>query len=117
MGLRDSLTNRHWLIMLAGTAGTSFLLDYAYHGNIISTSQTLSLISSTAATMTKIALQLAILVVAAVPGYCLPVLLRPLASETEELITEELIDGGRSPLEAPRGTCSDRSGRRSGSHR
>ena len=70
MGLRAFLTNRRWLIMLAGTAGTWFLLDYAYYGNTISTPQILSLISPHASTMTKIALQLAIFVVAAVPGLC-----------------------------------------------
>jgi hypothetical protein len=43
MGLRVFLTNRRWLIMLAGTAGTWFLLDYAYYGNTISTPQILSL--------------------------------------------------------------------------
>ncbi len=73
MGLRAFLTNRHWLIMLAGTAGTWFLLDYAYYGNTISTPQILSLISPTASTMTKIALQLAIFTVAAVPGYVLAI--------------------------------------------
>jgi PHS family inorganic phosphate transporter-like MFS transporter len=73
MGLRAFLTNRHWLILLAGTAGTWFLLDYAYYGNTISTPQILSLISPTASTMTKIALQLAIFVVAAVPGYVLAI--------------------------------------------
>jgi MFS transporter, PHS family, inorganic phosphate transporter len=73
MGLRAFLTNRRWLIMLAGTAGTWFLLDYAYYGNTISTPQILSLISPAASTMTKIALQLAIFVVAAVPGYLLAI--------------------------------------------
>jgi MFS transporter, PHS family, inorganic phosphate transporter len=72
-GLRDFLTNRRWLIMLAGTAGTWFLLDYAYYGNTISTPQILSLISPAASTMTKIALQLAIFVAAAVPGYLLAI--------------------------------------------
>ncbi len=71
MGLRSFLTNRVYLVMLAGTAGTWFLLDYAYYGNTISTPQILGLISPTASTMTKIALQLAIFVVAAVPGYIL----------------------------------------------
>src|SRR6266550_5424548 len=33
LGLRAFLTDRRWLIMLAGTAGTWFLLDYAYYGN------------------------------------------------------------------------------------
>jgi len=73
MGLRAFLTNRRWLIMLAGTAGTWFLLDYAYYGNTISTPQILGLISPGASTMTKIALQLAIFMVAAVPGYALAI--------------------------------------------
>jgi MFS transporter, PHS family, inorganic phosphate transporter len=71
--LRAFLTDRRWLIMLAGTAGTWFLLDYAYYSNTISTPQILGLISPHASTMTKIALQLAIFVVAAVPGYVLAI--------------------------------------------
>ena len=73
MGLRSFLTTRRWLITLAGTAGCWFLLDYAYYGNTISTPQILGLISPHASTMTKIALQLAIFVVAAVPGYVLAI--------------------------------------------
>jgi PHS family inorganic phosphate transporter-like MFS transporter len=73
MGLRAFLSNRRWLVMLAGTAGCWFLLDYAYYGNTISTPQILSLISPTASTMTKIGIQLAIFVVAAVPGYVLAI--------------------------------------------
>jgi len=73
LGLRGFLTDRRWLIMLAGTAGTWFLLDYAYYGNTISTPQILGLISPTASTMTKIAIQLTIFVVAAVPGYILAI--------------------------------------------
>jgi MFS transporter, PHS family, inorganic phosphate transporter len=72
-GLRAFLTNRRWLVMLAGTAGCWFLLDYAYYGNTISTPQILTLISPHASTMTKIALQLAIFAVAAVPGYILAI--------------------------------------------
>jgi MFS transporter, PHS family, inorganic phosphate transporter len=71
MGLRAFLAKRRYLVMLAGTAGTWFLLDYAYYGNTISTPQILSLISPNATTMDKIAIQLAIFVVAAVPGYLL----------------------------------------------
>ena len=44
-GLRAFLTNRRYLIMLAGTAGSWFLLDYAYYGNTISIPQILGLIS------------------------------------------------------------------------
>jgi len=73
IGLRAFLTNRRWLITLAGTAGCWFLLDYAYYGNTISTPQILGLISPHASTMTKIALQLAIFVVFAVPGYALAI--------------------------------------------
>ena len=71
MGLRAFLTDRRLLVLLAGTAGSWFLLDYAYYGNTISTPQILALISPTASTMTKIGIQLAIFVVAAVPGYIL----------------------------------------------
>jgi PHS family inorganic phosphate transporter-like MFS transporter len=72
-GLRAFLANRRLLVMLAGTAGCWFLLDYAYYGNTISTPQILSLITPNASTMTKIALQLTIFVVAAVPGYILAI--------------------------------------------
>jgi MFS family permease len=71
MGLRAFLTNRRWLVMLAGTAGCWFLLDYAYYGNTISTPQIIGLISPQSSTMTTIAIQLAVFVVAAVPGYLL----------------------------------------------
>ena len=71
MGLRSFLTNRRWLITLAGTAGCWFLLDYAYYGNTISTPQIIGLISPHSSTMTAIAIQLAIFTVAAVPGYLL----------------------------------------------
>jgi MFS transporter, PHS family, inorganic phosphate transporter len=74
LALREFLTNRRFLIMLVGTAGSWFLLDYAYYGNTISTPQILKLISPTASTMTTIAIQLAIFVVAAVPGYILGIM-------------------------------------------
>ena len=73
MGLRAFLSNRKFLGLLAGTAGCWFLLDYAYYGNTISTPQIIGLISPNSSTMTKIAIQLAIFVVAAVPGYALAI--------------------------------------------
>jgi len=73
IGLRAFLTNRSFLVMLAGTAGCWFLLDYAYYGNTISTPQIIGLISPGSSTMTKIAIQLAIFAVAAVPGYILAI--------------------------------------------
>jgi len=72
-GFRAFLASRRWLVILAGTAGCWFLLDYAYYGNTISTPQILSLITPNASMMTKIALQLAIFAVAAVPGYILAI--------------------------------------------
>jgi len=73
MGLRAFLTSRKFLVMLAGTAGCWFLLDYAYYGNTISTPQIIALISPHSSTMTKIAIQLAIFSVAALPGYALAI--------------------------------------------
>jgi len=72
--LSEFLTNRTLLVTLIGTAGSWFLLDYAYYGNTISTPQILKLIAPTASTMTAIAIQLAIFVAAAVPGYILGIL-------------------------------------------
>jgi MFS family permease len=73
MSLRAFLSNRRFLVMLAGTAGCWFLLDYAYYGNTISTPQIIKLISPHSSTMTTIAIQLAIFAVAAVPGYILAI--------------------------------------------
>jgi MFS family permease len=74
MRLRAFLTNRRYLIMLLGTAGTWFIFDYAYYGNTISTPQILKLVSPHATTMDTIALELAIFVIAALPGYALAIL-------------------------------------------
>jgi PHS family inorganic phosphate transporter-like MFS transporter len=72
-GLRSFLRNRRLLVILAGTSGCWFLLDYAYYGNTISTPQIISLISPHASQTTTIAIQLAIFAVAAVPGYVLAI--------------------------------------------
>jgi PHS family inorganic phosphate transporter-like MFS transporter len=72
-GLRVFLANRRLLTVLAATAGCWFLLDYAYYGNTISTPRIISLIDPGASQMTTIAIQLAIFVVAAVPGYILAI--------------------------------------------
>jgi PHS family inorganic phosphate transporter-like MFS transporter len=48
IGLREFLTTRRFLVLLSGTAGCWFLLDYAYYGNTISTPQIIKLISPTA---------------------------------------------------------------------
>ena len=72
-GLRAFLASRRLLVLLAGTAGCWFLLDYAYYGNTISTPRIISLIAPNASETTTIAIQLAIFTVAAVPGYVLAV--------------------------------------------
>jgi MFS transporter, PHS family, inorganic phosphate transporter len=72
-GLRAFLANRRLLVLLTGTAGCWFLLDYAYYGNTISTPRIISLITPHASQTTTIAIQLAIFVVAAVPGYILAI--------------------------------------------
>jgi MFS family permease len=72
-GLRAFFANRRLLLLLTGTAGSWFLLDYAYYGNTISTPRIISLITPNASQTTTIAIQLAIFAVAAVPGYLLAV--------------------------------------------
>ena len=71
--LTSFLTNRRFATLLLGTAGCWFLLDYAYYGNTISTPQIISLISPKASATVTIAIQLAIFVVAALPGYALAI--------------------------------------------
>jgi MFS family permease len=72
-GLRAFLANRRLLVLLTGTAGTWFLLDYAYYGNTISTPRIIDLIKPNASETTTIAIQLGIFAVAAVPGYILAI--------------------------------------------
>jgi len=72
-GLRAFLANRRLLVLLTGTAGCWFLLDYAYYGNTISTPRIISLITPNASETTTIAIQLGIFAVAAVPGYLLAI--------------------------------------------
>ncbi len=73
VGLRSFMASRRLMVLLAGTAGCWFLLDYAYYGNTISTPQIIGLISPHASETTTIAIQLAIFAIAAVPGYALAV--------------------------------------------
>jgi MFS family permease len=72
-GLRAFLASRRLLVLLTGTAGCWFLLDYAYYGNTISTPRIISLITPNASQTATIAIQLAIFTVAAVPGYILAI--------------------------------------------
>jgi MFS family permease len=72
-GLRGLAASRRLLVLLAGTAGCWFLLDYAYYGNTISAPQIIGLLDPHASQATTIAIQLAIFAVAAVPGYVLAI--------------------------------------------
>jgi MFS family permease len=72
-GLPAFTASRRLLVLLAGTAGCWFLLDYAYYGNTISTPQIIALITPHASQTTTIAIQLAIFAIAAVPGYVLAI--------------------------------------------
>ena len=74
VGVKTLFTSRKFLTLLAGTAGCWFLLDYAYYGNTISTPQIVGLISPNASDSATIAIELAIFVIAAVPGYALAIL-------------------------------------------
>ena len=60
-------------LLILGTAGSWFLLDYVYYGNTISTPRIIELITPNASEMTTITIQLAIFAVAAVPGYILAI--------------------------------------------
>jgi MFS transporter, PHS family, inorganic phosphate transporter len=73
IGLRAFLASRKFIVLLLGTAGCWFLLDYAYYGNTISTPQIIGLIKPNASATVTIAIQLAIFVVAALPGYILAI--------------------------------------------
>jgi PHS family inorganic phosphate transporter-like MFS transporter len=75
MTLRHFLTNRRYLLTLLGTAGTWFILDYAYYGNTISTPQILKMVSPHTTPLRSTALTLMIFAIAAVPGYVLAVAL------------------------------------------
>ncbi|MHB2024984.1 MAG: MFS transporter, partial [Mycobacteriales bacterium] len=75
MSLKAFLTDKRYLLTLLGTAGTWFILDYAYYGNTISTPQILKLVSPHTTPLRSTALTLIIFVVAAIPGYILAVTL------------------------------------------
>lgn len=63
------ITKKRNLIMILGTAGCWFLLDYAYYGNTISTPLILKSVSPTNDIIHSIAWTLIIFAVAALPGY------------------------------------------------
>ena len=73
MTLRQFVTNPRMLLLVLGTAGSWFLLDYAYYGNSLSLPSILKEVSPNASLETKLWLTLALFVVFALPGYVLAV--------------------------------------------
>jgi MFS family permease len=67
--------NRRLLAWLIGTAGTWFLLDFAYYGNTISSPEILKLLSPQASLLHTMLIQLGIFAVFALPGYFLAIAL------------------------------------------
>ncbi len=68
------LSNRRYLMILLGTAGSWFLFDYAYYGNSVSAPLIVSSVLGGSASKDLVhvlALQLIVFTVAAVPGYFL----------------------------------------------
>jgi PHS family inorganic phosphate transporter-like MFS transporter len=71
MGLGQFLTNPRMLRLLLGTAGSWFLLDYAFYGNTLSVPAILKDVAPSADLTAKLAWTLGIFVVFALPGYVL----------------------------------------------
>jgi MFS family permease len=74
LGLGEFLRNPRMLVLLASTAGTWFLFDYAYYGNTLSLPAILKSVDGHASLEAKLAWTLAIFAVFAVPGYALAVM-------------------------------------------
>ncbi len=73
MRLGEFLRHKRMLTLLAGTAGTWFLFDYAYYGNTLSLPSILKEVSPHASLQTNLAWTLGMFIVFAVPGYLLAV--------------------------------------------
>ncbi len=69
MSPRQFLTNPRMLLLILGTAGSWFLLDYAYYGNTLSLPSILMEVSPNATVKVKLLLSLAMFIVFALPGY------------------------------------------------
>lgn len=67
--LRAFFSDRRNLLLVLGTAGSWFLLDYAYYGNTISTPLVLASLAPGTSLLQTTAWSLMIFAIAAVPGY------------------------------------------------
>jgi MFS transporter, PHS family, inorganic phosphate transporter len=68
-GFTQLTARRDLLIRLIGASAAWFLMDFAYYGNTVSSPKVLAAISPDSALISNVLTQLAIFVVAAVPGY------------------------------------------------
>jgi MFS transporter, PHS family, inorganic phosphate transporter len=68
-GFAQLTVRRDLLIRLIGASAAWFLMDFAYYGNTVSSPKVLAAISPDSALISHVLTQLAIFVVAAVPGY------------------------------------------------
>jgi len=73
MSFGQFLSDPRYMLYLLGTAGTWFILDYAFYGNTISTPEILKMVHPHASDITSSAISLMIFTIAAVPGYLLAV--------------------------------------------
>jgi PHS family inorganic phosphate transporter-like MFS transporter len=69
LSLRQFLSTPRYLLLLLGTAGSWFMLDYTFYGNSISSPLILRALSPHASLITDTAITLLIFAVCAVPGY------------------------------------------------
>ncbi len=74
LGLGQFFRHRRMLLLLAGTAGSWFLFDYAYYGNTLSLPAILKEVDSGASLETKLLWTLGLFLVFAVPGYLVAVM-------------------------------------------
>ncbi len=72
--LKDFFKNKTYVLTLVGTAGSWFLMDYAYYGNTISTSMIINTISPHMILSEKILSSLLIFTAFALPGYIFAIL-------------------------------------------
>ncbi len=72
---KSFFTSKKYMITLFGTAGSWFLIDYAYYGNTISTPIVLNSISSNMTVESKVLYTFLIFIIFALPGYILSIFL------------------------------------------
>lgn len=72
-GIKEFFSNKQHVLTLFGTAGSWFLLDWAYYGNTISTPIVMNAITDNSSLELKMLYSLLIFVVFALPGYILSI--------------------------------------------